>query len=236
PSTGTLLLLHGGAYVNGSAYGFRSLAGALATATGRSVLTPDYRLAPEHPFPAAVDDAHDAHAWAAAQGPVLLFGETTGAGLAFSLLHRLRARGERLPIGTALATPWIDPSLAANLPAEPAPSGSPHGVALGVSRYLNGVSVADPRIDPFHDDLTGSPPLLIQVAGLELRTAEGERLAARARAHGVPVTVESYPVAAPSFHLYWSFLPEAADALRAIALFTSDLISALGSTEGTDQR
>ncbi len=233
PAPGTLLLLHGGAYVNGSAYGFRSLAGALATATGRSVLTPDYRLAPEHPFPAAVDDAHAAHAWATGHGPVVLVGETTGAGLALSLLHRLRARGEPLPIGAVLATPWIDPSLAADLPARPAPSGTPHGVALGVSRYLDGVPVDDARIDPFHDDLHGTPPLLVQIAGLELRTAEGERLAARARAHAVPVTVETYPVAAPSFHLYWSFLPEAAEALQGIAHFTDNLINKLGSTDQT---
>ncbi len=224
PADGMLLLLHGGAYVNGSAYGFRSLAGALATATGRAVLTPDYRLAPEHPFPAAVDDATAAHTWAAGQGPVVLVGETSGAGLALSLLHRLRAAGARLPAGAVLATPWIDPSAAAHLPAEPAPSGTPEGVALGVARYLDGVPVDDPRIDPFHDDLTGTPPLLVQVAGLEVRTAEGERLAARARAHDVPVTVQTYPVAAPAFHLYWSFLPEAADALDAIGRFVDSLI------------
>jgi acetyl esterase/lipase len=233
---GMLLLLHGGAYVNGSAYGFRSLAGALATATGRTVLTPDYRLAPEHPFPAAIDDAHAAHTWAAAQGPVLLFGETTGAGLALSLLHRLRAEGAPLPAGAVLATPWIDPSAAASLPAEPAPSGTPEGVALGVSRYLNGVAADDPRIDPFHDDLTGTPPLLLQIAGLELRMGEGERLAARARMHGVPVTVETYPVAAPAFHLYWSFLPDAAQALEAIARFTDDRISSLDLSDETHAR
>jgi acetyl esterase/lipase len=224
PAGGTLLLLHGGAYVSGSAYGFRSLAGALATAAGRAVLTPDYRLAPEHTFPAAVDDASAACAWAAAQGPVVVFGETSGAGLALSLLHRLRTIGAPLPVGAVLATPWIDPSGAAHLPTEPAPSGTPEGVALGVSRYLDGVPVDDPRIDPFHDDLTGTPPMLVQVAGLEQRAAEGARLAARARAHGVPVTVETYPVAAPAFHLYWSFLPEAAEALDAIARFVDDRI------------
>lgn len=226
PREGTLLLLHGGAYVNGSAYGFRSLASALAATTGREVLTPDYRLAPEHPFPAAIDDVQAAHAWAAARGPVVTVGETTGAGLAMSLLHRLRTRAGSPSRGAVLATPWIDPSAAARLPAEPAPSGTPEGVALGVARYLDGVAVDDPRVDPFHGTLTGTPPLLVQIAGLEERAGEGARLADIARAQGVQVTLETYQVAAPAFHLYWSFLPEAVEALDAIAHFVDTQLAA----------
>lgn len=222
----TTLLLHGGAYVNGSAYGFRSLASALADATGGSVVTPDYRLAPEHPFPAAVDDADSTLDWIVDQGTpsqdVVLIGDTSGAGLALSLLLRRRHRGEPLPGCCVLFTPWVDISGASpdRLPAEPAPCATRAGMALGVAQYLAGHPVDDPVLDPLNADLDGMPPMLIQAAAGDEGVSDAERLARHAQAHGVDVCLELYPVAAQSFQLYWSFLPEAADALQRVGEYT----------------
>ncbi|MEV4087366.1 alpha/beta hydrolase fold domain-containing protein, partial [Nonomuraea fuscirosea] len=121
PGRGWVLLLHGGAYTTGSAYGFRSLAGALAGAVHGRVLTPDYRLAPEHPFPAALDDVHAAYTWLISQDAapydVVLAGDTSGAGLALSLLLRLKDRGQPLPAGSVLFTPYVDLSASCSDPA-----------------------------------------------------------------------------------------------------------------------
>jgi epsilon-lactone hydrolase len=107
-----ILYLHGGGYVLGSAYGYRSLAGALVAAAGRGALVPDYRLAPEHPFPAAVDDALAAYRWLAGRrggaSRVVLAGDSSGAGLALAVLARLRAAGEAMPAAAARLCPSID--------------------------------------------------------------------------------------------------------------------------------
>jgi epsilon-lactone hydrolase len=229
-----VLLLHGGTYTSGSAYGFRSLAGALAESARCRVLTPDYRLAPEHPFPAAVDDVCAAYLWLLDQGAspqdVVLAGDTSGAGLAFSLLLRLKAGGRPLPARCALFTPYVDISAAAPdaLPDAPAPSATRQGAAWGVARYLDGHPVDDPLLDPLHADLRGLPPMLIQAAAGDEGLPDAERLAEHARSHGVDVRLEIYPVAAQSFQLYWSFLPEAADAIARFGEYARGVSHAAG--------
>jgi epsilon-lactone hydrolase len=221
----TLLLLHGGAYVTGSAFGFRSLASALAQASGGAVLTPDYRLAPEHPFPAAIEDVEAVYEWLLGRGTtpgdVVLVGDTSGAGLALSLLLRLRARARPLPAGGVLITPWVDVGAAApeRLPDRPAPCYTRAGGSLGIAHYLDGHPVDDPLVDPLHADLTGLPPLLVQVAEQDEGADEGHRLARHARRHGVDVDLAVHPVSAQCFPMYWSFLPEAADAVGRIGDF-----------------
>jgi acetyl esterase/lipase len=114
------VLLHGGSYVTGSAFGFRSLAGAIAQRSGCAVYTPDFRLAPEHPYPAAVDDAEACYRWLAdSYGDIVLIGDTSGAGHVFSLLFRL---ADVLPARCVLFTPWVDIGMAApdRLPEKPA--------------------------------------------------------------------------------------------------------------------
>jgi acetyl esterase/lipase len=220
-----VLLLHGGTYVNGSAYGFRSLAGALAEATRSEVITPDYRLAPEHTHPAAVEDAESALLWLMDRGTapndVLLVGDTSGAGLALCLLLRAKAAASPLPGRCVLFTPYVDVSgtVPERLPAAPANCATRAGAAYGVARYLDGHPVTDPVLNPLHCDLAGLPPMLIQAAAGDEGLPEAERLARHARACGVDVQLETYPVAAQSFQLYWSFLPQAAEALRRVGDF-----------------
>jgi monoterpene epsilon-lactone hydrolase len=225
PDRTWILLLHGGTYTTGSAFGFRSLAGALADAVHGRVLTPDYRLAPEHPFPAALDDVEAAYTWLISQGAsphdIVLAGDTSGAGLALSLLLRLKDLGRPLPAGSVMFTPYVDLSEAARgtLPDVPAPSATRQGAAWGIASYLNGHPVDDPLVDLLHAELRGLPPMLIQAAAGDEGLPDAERLTEHARSQGIDVRLEIYPVAAQSFQLYWSFLPEAVDAVTQVGDF-----------------
>jgi monoterpene epsilon-lactone hydrolase len=221
-SAPTVLYLHGGAYVLGSAFGYRAHAGALALAAQAAVLVPDYQLAPEHPFPAAVEDSLSAYLWLLERGirpeDVTLAGDSSGGGLALSLLQLLRQQGVQLPGAVVLLCPWIDLRLEDDIhdPTSPvAIDDARHCVAL----YLAGHSPHDPLLDPLAADLTGLPPMLIQDASGDPRLEDAKALAARARDHGVDARLELYPVDAHGFHLFWSFLPEAADAIEAAGTF-----------------
>src|SRR5689334_23169536 len=199
-----------GNYVLGSAYGYRPLAAALATAAGRGVLVPDFRLAPEHPFPAALDDALAAYRWLAAQrgaaSEVVLAGDSSGAGLALAVLLSLKAEGEAMPAGAALLCPNLDLS-----GAMLTPSAGPHlldELVRMCQAYIAGHPLEDPRVSPLLGDLTGLPPLLIQYASGDRARPEAEALVRDARYAGVDVRVERY---AADTHVFQPSTVAAAD-------------------------
>ena len=221
----TVLHLHGGAFVMGSAFGYRTLAGALAVAAGTGVLVPEYRLAPEHPFPAALEDALRAYLWlvdaCGDAGRVTLCGDSSGGHLALSLAITLIRRGITLPGRMVLLSPATD--LARTELPDP-PDGSPPVVSVDQLRlfatlYLDGHPIDDPVISPLTADLAGLPPMLIQAGAQDPVVDDARRLAAHAREHGAEVALQLYPVAAHLFHLFWSFLPEAADAIAEAGRF-----------------
>ncbi|MFI6300109.1 alpha/beta hydrolase fold domain-containing protein [Nonomuraea sp. NPDC050790] len=217
----TVLYLHGGGYTMGSAYGYRSLVGAFCVAAGTSVLLPEYRLAPEHPYPAALDDVIRAYQWLLdrTDDPTTLTvaGDSSGAGLALSLLATIKQRQLPLPGRALLLCPWFD--LTCEIMAETASA-----PLLMLSRdsardYLQGQPVRGPVLDPFKADLTGYPPMLLQVGTGDALIHEARLLAERAAEHGVEAELDLYPVEAHVFHMFWSFLPEAAQALTRAATF-----------------
>ena len=219
-----ILYLHGGGCVLGSAYGYRPLAAGLVVAAETGALVPDFRLAPEHPFPAAVDDALVAHRWLAERAGdasrVVLAGDSSGAALALAVLQRLRAADDPMPAGAALLCPHVDPSGAMLA----APDG-PHPMdelSRMAGAYLAGHPIDDPLVSPLRADLRGLPPLLIQAATGDRALPEAEALAERARDHGVDVRLDLYPTEPHVFHLFSSFLPEAADALRRAGAFVGE--------------
>ncbi|MFC5833465.1 alpha/beta hydrolase fold domain-containing protein [Nonomuraea insulae] len=225
----TVLFLHGGGYVAGSAYGYRPLAGRLAAAASSGILLPEYRLAPEHPFPAAVEDALSTFQWLLDSGTrpeeVTVAGDSSGAGLALSLLISLRERGLPMPGRAALMCPWVD--LTGSHEPTPGPQEDPSQPVMPsvqlrrfTDAYLGGYAADDdPLLNPLTTDLTGLPPMLIQAGTGDPRTTDARRLAEHARGYGVDAQLELYPVAAHVFQLYWSFLPEAADAIDQLASF-----------------
>jgi epsilon-lactone hydrolase len=217
----TVLHLHGGAYTFGSAFGYRPLAGALSLAAEAGVLVPDYRLAPEHQFPAAIDDAVAAYRWMLDAGvapeDVVLSGDSSGGGLTMSVLLSLRARGVPMPGGAVVMCPWID--LAGDL--RPEETLSPYAAG-----YLGAHPADDPIVRPLRAELGGLPPLLVQAATGDDRLADARALADHARACGVEARLDLYSVDAHVFQIFWSFLPDAAEALQAAGRFVGEVRAA----------
>jgi epsilon-lactone hydrolase len=217
-----ILFLHGGGYALGSAYGYRPLAGALVAAAGAGALVPDYRLAPEHPFPAGVEDAVAAYTWLAEQrgnGGIVLAADSAGAGLVFSLLLTLRAQGRPQPAGAVFLCPGVDPVGRAVLSAAAATPEQVEQVRRITDAYLGGHPPDDPLVNALVADLTGLPPMLVQAASGDLILPEAKALLERATAHGVDARLELYPADTHVFHVFWPFLPEAADALQSAGAF-----------------
>jgi epsilon-lactone hydrolase len=219
----TVLHLHGGAYMAGSAFGYRPLAGCLADAARAGVLVPDYRLAPEHPFPAAVEDAMRAYLWMLDQGTdaaqVAVSGDSAGAGLVLSLLLTLRQQGLRMPAAAVLLCPWIDFGTARrdDLPPE-----LDRIQQMCAEQYLAGHPADDPVVCPLNADLTGLPPMLVQAATGDPVLGDATSLVDRAVEAGVDARFELFAVDTHDFHIFWSFLPEAASAMRQAGRFVRE--------------
>jgi monoterpene epsilon-lactone hydrolase len=222
----TLLYLHGGGYCTGSAFGYRAMAGALAVAAGATALVVEYRLAPEHPFPAALDDAGRAYAWmleqGVAPGRVTFAGDSAGAGLAVSLLLRLKDEGGPQPGGAALLCPGIDLT-GETFKDEELGTTLREQLIQTADAYLQGHPGDDPLVAPLKADLSGLPPLLVQAATGDWMVEDAKQLTDRAIRHGVDARLELYPVATHVFQIFWSFLPEAAEAMEEAGRFAASV-------------
>ncbi len=234
----TLLYVHGGGYALGSAYGYRPIAGALAAASGTGALIAEYRLVPEHPFPAALDDCLRAYEWMLERGAepedVTVAGDSSGGGLAVSVLMALAQRGLPMPGGAVLFCPWVDLSGGTLEKRKEEVPLAAFKVARGFAEaYLDGHPVDDPLVSPLTADVSDLPPLLIQAATGDVQLEDAKLLADRARAHGVDVRLELYPVDTHVFQIFWSFLPEAVDAICRAGQFVQETRAAAGARRRT---
>jgi monoterpene epsilon-lactone hydrolase len=217
---GVVLYLHGGGYVVGSANGYRGLAGEVGRAAGMDAVVAEYRLAPEHPFPAAVDDAVAAYrallASGIAAGDVVLAGDSAGGGLTLATLVALREAGDALPAAALLISPWTDlTGKAASLEGKRAqdPSLTPEGLTACAAHYLATRDPAHPLASPALADLSGLPPLLVQVGSIEILLDDALAIAANAGAAGTSVRLEVHPGLPHVFHAFHFMLPQAKAAL-----------------------
>jgi phosphinothricin tripeptide acetyl hydrolase len=221
-----VLYLHGGGYVIGSPRSHRHLAAAIAAAAGASALLLDYRLAPEHPFPAAVEDATAAYRWlleqAVAPARVVIAGDSAGGGLTVATLLALREAGVPLPAAAVCISPWVDLTCGGasyRTKAEADPIVRRAGVEQMAQAYLGATPPRTPLASPLFADLRGLPPLLIHVGSDEVLLDDATQLAERARAAGVETTLEVYERMIHVWHWFLPMLAEAETAVEAIGRF-----------------
>lgn len=222
-----LLYFHGGGYCSGSILSHRRLVTEAGRAAGARSLAVAYRLAPENPFPAALDDAIAAWRWLLREGitpaSIAIGGDSAGGGLALSLMTSLRDRGETLPSCGWLVSPWTDLTLSgATLASKDAVDPIIHKGYLGelVDAYLpGGMDRGDPRVSPLHADLAGLPPLLIQVGSAETLLSDATRIAAAAGEADVSVTLEIWPHMIHAWPMWNARLEPGREALAAAGRF-----------------
>ena len=221
-----LLFLHGGGYELGSLRSDGELAARLGRASGMRVLFPEYRLAPEHPFPAAIDDVLSAWHWLRndqelSARSLAVVGDSAGGGLTVALLVATRDAGEALPAASVLMSPTVDLTSSGRSMTERAdqdPISTPAMLRQFASEYLAGADPKTPLASPLFASLSGLPPLLVQVGTADLLLSDSERLAAAATEAGVDVTLE---IGEGLPHVYQLMLgtAEAADATERIGKF-----------------
>src|SRR5499426_3358739 len=220
-----VLYFHGGGYAFGTAKLSRDFTWRIGAAACAGVLYVDYRLAPEHPFPAAVEDAVAAYRWLAGRFDprrIAFMGDSAGGGLALATLYKLRDEGFALPAAAVAVSPWTDlaltgPSLQANAAADPMLDVA--NLPALANGYLAG---ADPRnhyASPLYGDASGLPPTLIHVGSDEILRDDAIRMAEKLKTAGCDVEIEVWPRMPHAWHLYARIIPEGRRALARIGAF-----------------
>jgi acetyl esterase/lipase len=232
-----ILYFHGGVYVIGSAAATVPLVSDLARRTGTKVITVDYRLAPENPYPAALQDARAAYEGLLEQGidpgRIALAGESAGAGLAVATLLALRDAGKTLPSSAFLMSPYADLTLSGESVVDKEaldPLLTPDGLRRRLTDYVADSDASDPYISPVYGDLAGLPPMLIQVGSHEILLSDAIRLAARAATADVAVTLDVVPGVPHVFQAYAAVLDEGDAALDRAATFLTANFAATHAT------
>jgi epsilon-lactone hydrolase len=223
-----VLYFHGGVYVMGDAFQAADLASQVGRRTGAKAISVDYRLAPEHPYPAAVDDALAAYEALLQDGTapedIVFAGESAGGGLAIATLVNVRDRGLPLPAAALAMSPYADLTLAGTTletKGKADPLLSREALQARIADYTAGQDAALPLISPIFADLTGLPPLIIQAGTHEVLLDDALRLAGRAATADVAVTLDIAPGLPHVFHAYYPILDEAAAALDRAGRFLS---------------
>ena len=224
-----IFYLHGGGYVLCSINTHRELISRLSRAAGARVLAIDYRLAPESPFPAAVHDSVSAYRWLLSQGvepgQIVVGGDSAGGGLTVAMLVALRDAEGPLPAAGVCISPWADMECAGESmlkSVEGEGTIALDGILRMAKAYLGGADARTPLASPIFANLKGLPPLLIQVGGAEELLSDATRLAERAEAAGVDVTMESWEDMFHVWHSFATMLPEGQQAIDRIGEFVRE--------------
>jgi epsilon-lactone hydrolase len=225
-SSNVILYFHGGVYVIGSAAASVPLVADLSRRTNAKVVTVDYRLAPENPYPAAIEDARSAYEGLLSQGVeasnIALAGESAGGGLAVALLLAIRDADLPMPSSAFLMSPYADLTLSGSTihdKEDVDPLFTAEVLRMRVDAYVAGADPSDPLISPVFADLRGLPPLLIQGGSHEILLSDATRLAAKAAEDDVAIELEVTPGVPHVFQGYAAFLEEGDAALNRAAAF-----------------
>ncbi len=229
-ANGRIVYLHGGAYVLGSAETHLRLGAAYARASGAEAIVVDYRLAPEYPYPAAIEDA--LAVWRGISGdgvPTALAGDSAGGGLVLALAIAIRDAGLPPPAALAITSPWVDltlnaPSITARAKAELMLS--QRGLALDADRYRGAVPAGDPRVSPLFAELKGLPPTMIQVGEAEILYDDALELATRLHAAGIAVRLQAWQEMGHAWAAFGDAVPEAAMSIAGLGGFLRERLAA----------
>lgn len=223
-----ILQLHGGGYVGAMINAHRSFALLYSQAGGGcDVLTIDYRVAPENPFPAALEDAQASYEWLISKGfapeQIFVCGDSAGGGLAMALCHKCKAEGKKLPGGIVAMSPWTDmtaggPSYVDNYEIDPL-FGNTKESLIYCTDYRQDHDPTDPYLSPLFGDFTGFPPMLIQVGTYEMLLSDSRQVAQKARSQGVKVRLSEYEGMFHVFQMGQLLLPESRKAWKEVEHF-----------------
>lgn len=221
-----VLFLHGGAYISGSIESNRELAARISKSTRSRVLNIEYRLAPENPFLAAVEDATDAYRWVLDQGidpaQIAIAGASAGGGLTVAALVSFRDSGSPMPACAVCISPWVDLECIGETMTSKAgvdPMIQRDGLVGIANIYLNGPDPRTPLAAPLHVDLTGLPPTLVLIGTWETLLSDSTRLVEKAESAGVDVTLEQWDEMIHVWPIYAPVLPEGQQAIDRIGEF-----------------
>jgi len=224
-----IVYVHGGGYVFGSLVSHGGTVGELARASNCCALQVDYRLAPEHPYPAAVEDSCTAFRYLVKNGTapekITVMGDSAGGGLAIATIVELRDAGDQGPGAAVCLSPWVDlegtgESVTAR--ADVDPMVNPDMLLAIAGTYLAGQDAKSPTASPIHANLSGLPPVLIQVGEREILYSDSEALATKAKIAGADVTMEEWPEMVHVWHLFYPMLTEARNAIKRAGEFVQE--------------
>ena len=227
-----ILQLHGGGYVGAMRRHYKQMAGLYSeVGGGATVVTVDYRVAPEHPFPAALEDALEAYEWLLEQGykndQIILAGDSAGGGLAMALCHTLKARWRGTPAGIVAMSPWTDLTLSGssykdNYDIDPV-FGNERSELIFENPYVGDADPKDPRISPLFGDFYGFPPMLIQVGTDEMLLSDSISVAEKAKSAGVKVRLSVYPGMFHVFQMAGTIMDESKQAWAEVKRFFEEI-------------
>jgi acetyl esterase/lipase len=226
PGQDVLFYLHGGGYCIGSIITHRSMVSHIAAAANTRALLIDYRLAPENPFPAAVEDSTAAYEWllsrGIAAGNIIIAGDSAGGGLTVATLMSLREKQVPLPAAAVLISPWVDLAVTGDSiisKADIDPMVTKEALMEYAEAYLGDTEPRAPLASPLYGDLDGLPPMLLHVGSAEILLDDAVRIADRAKKAGVEVILNTAEDMCHVWHLFSSMLPEAMAAIEEVAQF-----------------
>ncbi len=231
PEGKLIFYLHGGAYVMGSRDTHRQLVSHIARASGVRALLPDYRLAPEYRFPSAIEDAVVVYRWLLADGyaaqDIVLAGDSAGGGLTMALLLSLRATGDPLPAAACLLSPWLDLAAAGDSMSSRAdrdPWFRAEDLPHVANYYCDEKDLVNPLVSPVYADVSGMPPIYIQVGADEILFSDAARLGDNIRAAGGIVEIDEWPDMWHVFQAFVAVMPESRRAITKLAGFVRDVL------------
>lgn len=228
-----LLYLHGGGWVVGSIKAYKKVAGEIAKVAGCRALVLDYRLAPKHRFPAALDDCVAAYRWLLSRGyrpeSIVIAGDSAGGGLTASTLVALRDAGDPLPAAGMLLCPCTDMTLAGETLVSNARDDAMLNGNIArkwVDMYLGDTDPKDPLASPVYANLEGLPPFYIQTGSCEILFDDSKHMAEVARGYGVPVELEIFDGMFHAWQLFYRIIPEGKDAVDKLGNFCKEQMEA----------